>query len=339
MQNLNSLSLSTLRTIEVLARHASLRAAADELGVTPGALSQRLAKAESALGQTLFTRASTGLTPTETCRAIAPRLTATFQDLSSIVADLQESRKNTLTVTVATIFASRWLIWRIKQFTDQYPDISLRLLPANDVVDLDHSEADVGIRVGPDMKSEGATKLLDKRVFPVCSPQMAAQITKPADLLAFPVIRENEHYIGWEAWLSDMDLAGTKLIPGPTYPDGSLCLDAAMTGQGVFMAWETLACDALERGLVASPFALRSEVGSSYWFVTSKRAAGNPAVKRFRNWLIRELEQSLKQWGSDRFLRLYFWHLAQKKVERPLWVIRSIVPEQPSFWQGSPSRS
>ncbi len=301
MQNLNSLSLSTLRTIEVLARHATLRGAADELGVTPGALSQRLAKAESALGQTLFTRSSTGLTPTETCRAIAPRLTATFRDLSNIVADLQESRKNTLTVTVATIFASRWLIWRIKHFTDQNPDISLRLLPANEVVDLDNSEADVGIRVGPGME-EGAhaTKLLGKRVFPVCSPTIAAQIQRPADLVAFPVIRENEAYIGWDAWLSDMGLKGTPLQPGPTYPDGSLCLDAAMTGQGIFMAWETLACDALERGLIASPFDRRSDIGSSYWFVTSKRAQGNQAVKRFRSWLITELEASQQQWGSDR---------------------------------------
>ncbi|TLP47153.1 LysR family transcriptional regulator [Cohaesibacter sp. CAU 1516] len=301
MQNLNSLSLSTLRTIEVLARHATLRGAADELGVTPGALSQRLAKAEAALGQTLFIRSSTGLEPTNTCRAVASRLTATFRDLSGIVADLQQTRKNSLTVTVATIFASRWLIWRIKHFTDQNPDISLHILPANDVVDLDNSEADVGIRVGPDMGAgEGATKLLDKRVFPVCSPAIAAQVKSPADLLAFPVIRENENYIGWDAWLSDMGVKDTALKPGPTYPDGSLCLDAAMTGQGIFMAWETLACDALERGLVASPFALRSEVGSSYWFVTSKQAETNQAVKRFRCWLIRELEDSLQQWGSDR---------------------------------------
>lgn len=277
-----------------------MRNAAQELGVTVGALSQRLAKTEAALQQTLFVRSSTGLQPTDICKEIAPRLTSAFRELSNIVSDLQQSNQNSLTVTVATIFASRWLIWRIKKFTDQNPHICLRILPTNDVVDLDNSEADVGIRVGADFgPGDGITKLLDKLVFPVCSPDIAAQIKTPADILKFPIIRENDKFIGWEAWLTEVGLADQNLRPGPTYADGSLCLDAAMTGQGIFMAWETLACDALERGLVSSPFSIRSDIGSSYWFACSKQSERNPSVRKFKSWLKDELECSVAHWNKQ----------------------------------------
>lgn len=300
MQNLNNLSISSLRTVEVLARHSSMRSAAEELGVTVGALSQRLAKTEAALQQTLFVRSSTGLQPTDICKEIAPRLTSAFRELSSIVSDIRDNNQNTLTVTVATIIASRWLIWRIKKFTDQNPHISLRILPTNDVVDLENSEVDIGIRVGARFGSDdGVTKLMDKHVFPVCSPDIAAQIKTPADILKFPIIRENDEFIGWKPWLAEVGLSGQDLIPGPTYADGSLCLDAAMTGQGIFMAWEIVACDALERGLVSSPFDIRSDLGSSYWFACSKRSMRNPSVRKFKSWLMDELECSLAHWNKQ----------------------------------------
>lgn len=297
MQNLNTIPLSALRTIEAIARHGTLRGAADELGVTPGALSQRLAKAEAALGRTLFTRTSTGLRPTDLCARIAPRLTAAVTELSSVVSDIRSSENNTLTVSVAPIFASRWLIWRIKRFNDQNPGVSLRVLPTQEVVDLDHSEVDVGIRVGTAQSfAAGATKLLDQRVFPVCSPELAAAMETPADMFKLPVIRENEKLYGWRRWLADVGIDGQVLRHGPTYADASLCLDAAMTGQGLYMAWETLASDALERGHVVAPVDRRSKTGSSYWFAVSTRSSRNPNVARFRSWLEAELECSEKFW-------------------------------------------
>lgn len=299
MRNLNAIPLSSLRTIEVIARNGTLRGAADELGVTPGALSQRLAKAEAALGQALFTRTSTGLQPTEICTQISPRLTAAIGELSSVVSDVQSIGQNTLTVTVAPIFASRWLIWRIKNFNDLNPQISLRVLPAVDVADLDHSEVDIGIRVGEDPAlGAGATKLLDQRVFPVCSPDIAARITTPDDIFNVPIIRENELLYGWRPWLAEMGLAGRDLSLGPTYADASLCLDAAMTGQGLFMAWETLACDALERGQIVAPFDVRSLTGATYWFAVRTRSQRNPSVRKFKSWLETELACSVRYWNK-----------------------------------------
>ncbi|MEM9636447.1 MAG: LysR substrate-binding domain-containing protein, partial [Pseudomonadota bacterium] len=233
MQNLNAIPLSALRAIEAIARTGTLARAADELGVTAGALSQRLTKAEAVLGQALFLREASGLKPTRVCLQVAPRLTRAIQDLSSVVSQIQVPDEDTLTISVAPIFASRWLIWRIKRFNQENQSISLRVLPTAEIVDLDHSEVDIGIRVGEDPSiGSGAVKLLDQRVFPVCSPELAQRLHTLDDLRRTPVIRENELLYGWQNWLSGQGLNVRDLQPGPTYADASLCLDAAMTGQG-----------------------------------------------------------------------------------------------------------
>lgn len=301
MRNLNSLPLSALRVIEAVARTGSLARAAEDLGVTAGALSQRLARAEEVLGQPMFLRSPGGLKPTAACARIAPRLTQALTDLSVAVAEMTADERCVLTVTVAPIFASRWLIWRIRRFNDANPAISLRLLPTTEIVDLDRSGVDIGLRHGPEaLVGSGAMRLLEQRVFPVCSPELAAGIVAPEDLLALPIICENEQLYGWDRWLAAQGLDGQALRPGPTYADGSLCLDAAMTGQGVFMAWETLACDALERGQVVSPFPQRVATGAAYWFATARHSARKPAVMKFRNWLQDELECSVRHWQSLR---------------------------------------
>lgn len=299
MPNLNSIPLSALRTVEAIARSGTLARAAEELGVTSGALSQRLTKAETALGAQLFHRTSSGLKPTDTCVAIMPRLSRAISDLAAVVADVSSAESTTLTVSVAPIFASRWLIWRIRRFNEQNPTISVRVEPNVEVVDLDRSEVDVGIRVGENPAiGSGAHRLLDQRVFPVCSPEMVQHIRAPRDLFKLPVIRENDRLYGWDTWLSEHRLSGSALQSGPTYVDASLCLDAAMTGQGVFMAWETLACDALERGQICSPFRQRSMTGATYWFATSRFSTQKSSVRKFRSWLQDELDCSVRNWNA-----------------------------------------
>ncbi|KEJ98109.1 transcriptional regulator, LysR family [Pseudosulfitobacter pseudonitzschiae] len=299
MENLNAIPLSALRAIEAIARNGTLGLAADELGVTAGALSQRLAKAEAAFGQSLFVRTAAGLKPTPIFADVVPRLTHAISELSSIVADIRLPKENTLTVSVAPIFASRWLIWRINKFNQQNPNLSVRIVPSLEVINLDLSEVDVGIRVSQDAAiGRNAVKLLDQRVFPVCAPDLARTIHTPHDLLKLPVIRENEKLYGWKSWMSDQGIEGYSLPDGPTYADASLCLDAAMTGQGVFMAWETLACDALERGQVSAPFNLRARTGATYWFATSQRSRRKQNVNRFKDWLEAELACSISLWNS-----------------------------------------
>lgn len=297
MKALNTVNLSALRAVEAIGRTGSLSAAAAELGVTPGALSQRLAKAEAALGRTLFTRDPGGLTPTDRCAAALPRLTRALQDMAATVEDLRATGSRTLTVSVAPIFASRWLIWRIHRFTAAHPDISVRIEPTTALVDPDASGVDACIRVG---RSPGrgvdATRLLEQRVFPVCAPAIGATITTPADLFRHPVIRETEQLFGWDVWLKGRDLSLADIPPGPSYGDASLCLDAAMAGQGVFMGWETLAADQVDGQRLVAPFPERPATGASYWFVTGPHSGRRPALRSFLGWLQKEMAASVAEW-------------------------------------------
>lgn len=297
MQNLNTIPLAALRVIEAVGRTGTLSRAAHEMGVTSGALSQRLAKAEASLGQTLFIRTSTGLIPTDACSAILPRLSHAITGLSEVVSDLRNVEQSVLTVSVAPIFASRWLIWRIRRFNEQHPTISVRLDPNAEILELDRAGVDIGIRVGANLSpGKHATKLLDQRVFPVCSPDIGQSITSISDLLELPVIRENDELYGWNTWLSGQGPTPSDLRHGPIYGDASLCLDAAMTGQGVFMAWETLACDALERGQVIDPLQRRTTTDAAYWFVTTKFSSPKKTVSTFKKWLEDELACSNRNW-------------------------------------------
>jgi DNA-binding transcriptional LysR family regulator len=205
--------------------------------------------------------------------------------------------KTVLTVSVAPIFASRWLIWRIRRFNEQHPTISVRLEPNAEILNLDRAGIDIGIRVGADLSpGKHATKLLDQRVFPVCSPEFGQSVTSISDLLALPVIRENDRLYGWDTWLSGQGAKPSDLKQGPTYGDASLCLDAAMTGQGVFMAWETLACDAIEREQIIAPLQRRTATGAAYWFVTTNFSSRKKAVSTFKKWLEEELACSVRNW-------------------------------------------
>jgi LysR family transcriptional regulator, glycine cleavage system transcriptional activator len=158
------------------------------------------------------------------------------------------------------------------------------------LVDPGTSDVDVCIRVGrggwPNVKAE---KLLDQLVFPVCSPAMGESLRHPGDLATVPIIREPTPMFGWNAWLAPNGLDESILGDGPVFSDASLCLDAAVAGQGVFLGWETLACDAIAMGRLVAPFSDRYETGISYWFVTARSAPPMRAVGAFREWLTSEL--------------------------------------------------
>ncbi len=294
MQNLSRINLGGLRAIEAVGRLGSLRAAADEIGVTIGAVSQQVQKTEQQLGRRLFERRPKGLRLTPQGEAVMRHLTAGMSELSAGVALAERRQEHVLTVSVAPVFASKWLVWRLKSFNARHPDIHVRVDATQTMVDPDTSDVDVCIRVGTgDWPGVSASKLIDQRVFPVCSPMLAQQISSPKDLARFPIIRDQGQTFSWNIWLKHNGLDETILGDGPEFSDGSLCLDAAIAGQGVFLAWETVACDALRFGRLVAPFPDRYRTDLAHWFVTGQHVSKSRSVRDFERWLRRELEVSL----------------------------------------------
>lgn len=290
MVNLNTVHLNGLRAVEVVARRGSLQAAADELGVTVGAVSQQVAKTEAQIGRTLFERTPRGLVPTEISAAFLMRLSEGFSRLEEALRLVRQRDDRVLTISVAPVFAARWLVHRLDRFTKAHPNIRMRIDATMDLVNPDTSDIDVAIRVGagqwPDVRAE---LLLPQRVFPICSPAMATRLASPADLLACEAVIDARAMFTWDLWLQAAGLGGAALPVRHSFNDASLCLDAAIAGQGVMLAWRTLAGDALAEGRLVAPFDLSVPTGFGHYFITSVTRRESPAVRAFKAWVRAEL--------------------------------------------------
>lgn len=300
MKNLNLVHLSGLRAVEAVGRLGNLRLAAEELGVTIGAVSQQLQKTERQLGRGLFDRHGRGLTPTALGAEVIGRLTTGMTELSAAVALAQTRSSDTLTVSIAPVLAGKWLVWRLHRFNEAHPDIHVRVEASVALVDPNTSDVDLCIRVGqggwPDVMAE---RILGHRVFPVCSPILAKQLKSPADLANVPIIRDVGSTFDWDAWLAPQGFTQAMLGSGPEFSDAMLCIDAAIAGQGVFLAWDTLANDPIEFGQLVAPFPGRHPSGLTYWFVTSRHAPRSPAVEAFKRWIKAELDASVSREDPD----------------------------------------
>jgi LysR family transcriptional regulator, glycine cleavage system transcriptional activator len=296
MKNLNRINLGGLRAIEAVARLGNLAKAAEELGVTPGAVSQQLLKAELNLGSQLFLRHPKGLSPTLRCEELLPHLALGMLELSKAVAIAGRQHSDVLVVSVAPVFASKWLVWRIGDFSAQHPDIGIRLDATNALVDPNSSDVDICIRVGRgDWPNMVSTKVMDQLVFPVCSPEIAAGLNDPQDLASVPIIRDQSAMFGWSTWLGPTGLDDAILGKGPVFSDASLCLDAAVAGLGVFLGWDSLAQDALKSGRLVAPFHGKFPSGFAFWLVEGQSKRKTRSVCTFETWLSDRLRQDCGQ--------------------------------------------
>lgn len=301
MKSLNSIHLSGLRAVEAVARLGSLKAAAAELGVTVGAVSQQVQKTEAQLGVQLFERQNRLLLPSAHLLAMQPHLTGAMSSLATAIATTRRGREDSLTISVAPVFAGKWLVWHLKAFSKAHPGIRVRVEATIDLVDPDTSDVDLCIRVGRGpYPGLNADKLLNQRIFPVCSPTLAQQIREPKDIGRLPIIQDPGQMFTWKTWLDLFGLDASILQDGPSFSDGSLCLDAAIAGQGVFLAWETLAVYAIKSGQVVAPFPERPATEFAYWLISGRNAPKTRAKQAFGDWLKNELQTSIgRPRGAD----------------------------------------
>ncbi|MEO3385143.1 LysR substrate-binding domain-containing protein [Mesorhizobium sp. CAU 1741] len=290
MKDLNRVHLNGLRALEATGRLGSLQKAADELGVSVGAVSQHVLKAEDRLGRPVFDRTGRSLTPTEFGITFLSRLTGGFQMLDDAVASSRRHGETILTISVAPVFASKWLVPRLSGWSRLHPGIIVRLDASVALINPDTSDVDVAIRVGdgrwPGVKSE---YLLPQEVFPVCAPALAEKLRHPHDLTTMPIVRDINSTLGWNLWLDRFGIDEGELGDGHSFTDAALALDAAIAGQGVMLAWQTLAHYALSVGHLVAPFPERATTGLGYYLVTSQSRREPRKVADFKRWISSEI--------------------------------------------------
>lgn len=298
MKNLNLVHLNGLRALDAVGRLGSLQPAADELGVTIGAISQQIIKAEAQLGRQIFERTPKGMVPTDAGAAVLGRLAEGFQSLSDAITVARHRDDTILTISVAPVLAARWLVHRLHRFAERHPEIRLRIDATSRLVNLAGSDVDVGIRVGagawPGVTAE---LILEQQVFPVVAPQVARDLKTHADILRVPAVIDGLAMFSWEVWLREAGLSGEVMEQRHVFNDASLCLDAAIAGQGVMLAWQTLAVYALEQKCLVDPFGIRVATGFGHYFVTPEGQRDLPKVTAFKAWIRDEIAESMRFFG------------------------------------------
>jgi LysR family glycine cleavage system transcriptional activator len=288
--------LGALRAFEAAARLESFTRAAEELCVTQTAISHQVRLLEQTLATALFVRLPRRIELTETGKAWASAVGDAFGRLYAANRALRKApayARPTLSVTALPSFASRWLVPRLGRFLEEQPHVDLRISPSAELVDLQQSEFDVGIRYGagkyPSLKVE---KLCDDAWVVVCAPALKrrAQLKTPRDLARFTLLRDDERH-AWRTWLAARGVKSVDPEHGPLLTDSSMVVEAAVQAQGVALVRLSLAADDLAAGRLIMPFPRveKTPTGRSYYLVTTRVSAPRPELSAFCTWLRREI--------------------------------------------------
>ncbi|MBI3994270.1 MAG: transcriptional regulator GcvA [Candidatus Lambdaproteobacteria bacterium] len=288
-------SLTGLRAFEAAARNRSIKLAAQELFVTPAAVSQQIKSLEERLGGPLFLRHARSIELTQAGRGLAVQLTDSFQRISNTLDGLfPHDEAGVLTVSVLPSFAAKWLVPRLGRFRQQQPHIDVRVSASNSLVEFGLDDVHLGVRSGrgvyPGLRSD---YLLPGHLFPVCSPSLlkgAAPLREPADLRHHTLLHAEPS--DWPKWLNTHGVTAVNGTRGPRFSDDGLMLDAAIDGQGVAISREILVADDLARGLLVAPFGRLQVHDWDFFVVCPLSMADLPKIVAFREWIMEEARKT-----------------------------------------------
>jgi LysR family glycine cleavage system transcriptional activator len=224
--------LNSLRAFEAAARHLSFTKAAEELHVTPAAISHQIKALEEQLGVPLFRRLTRALRLTEAGQAALPPMRDGFDRLADAVDLLRAHEESgAITVSLDPSFAAKWLVPRLDRFRAAHPDLDLRLDATDKLADFQRDNVDLAIRYGggnyPGLEVE---RLLSEEIFPVCSPKLlegSAPLAQPGDLRHHTLIHlewdsEDVTAPTWRMWLLAAGIHDIDFTRGPVFSMTSL---------------------------------------------------------------------------------------------------------------------
>ncbi|MGI9524006.1 MAG: transcriptional regulator GcvA [Hyphomicrobiaceae bacterium] len=293
--------LNALRAFEAAARHLSFSRAAEELHVTPAALSHQIKGLETFLGLKLFMRKIRAIELTDAGRTLYPGLHAGFGQLRQAVGSLDRMRDDrVLVISAPPGFTAKWLAPRLYRFLSQNPDIDARISSTPAMVDFQADGVDVAIRnmVQTDRLDEMiCDKLVDICLLPVVSPRYLEahgpldepEALKGATLIFDESLPQIYGLPTWSDWLAEAGVMNTDLQRGLRFNSADHALDACVEGAGVLLAHYTLAHDDLRTARLLAPFPLKLKTIRGFHFVCPAGSETRPKVAAFRKWLHDEM--------------------------------------------------
>ncbi|MEM1199234.1 MAG: transcriptional regulator GcvA, partial [Pseudomonadota bacterium] len=271
--------------------------AAEELSVTPAAVSHQVKALEALYGVSLFQRLTRALRLTEAGQAALPFI---GQGLDKLAHGADQMRahagRQILTISVSPSFGAMWLVPRLEGFRTRHPEIEIRLDGTDRLATVGADGVDVAVRYGPGgYKGVRADFLVAQKNMPVCSPALLEgphPLRSPVDLAHHTLLHIDwkEAEASWRMWLLAAGLTSIDPTKGPHYTMESMAVQAALEGQGVALVGDVLVADELAAGRLVRPFdaALNTPLSFSYYLISAQSDVEEPKVAAFRGWLLEE---------------------------------------------------
>ena len=294
--------LNALRAFESAARHSSFLLAAQELNVTPAAVSHQVKSLEQHLGVPLFKRLARGVSLTDAGRELLPEITRGFAHFGRGVGSVTGGvLSGLLIVTVLPSFANHWLIPRLPGFLNAFPDIDLRIQSTGTEQQKFTGESDVQIRFGGgDYPGRRVSLLLTDEIFPVCAPTLLNRnpIRTFADLKNHRLLQDinispAERTMTWKQWFRDVGGLEAPDVRTVEFNESALLTQAVVYGQGVALGRRSLVREYIRTGRLTRPFREVQPSEFAYYTVLAEEKAEHPRVKVFVQWLEEEVRKDI----------------------------------------------
>ena len=283
--------LNSLKAFEASGRQLNFRLAAEELGVTQGAVAQHVRALEALLKAKLFERHARGLTLTDEGRRYLPPIRRAFDMIAEATTNLAP-HDTVVTISSTPSFATKWLVPRLGAFAEDNPNIRVRIDASNALANFQTDGVDIAIRQGKPPFGPGlvAEPLFASELVAVCHPDLATgphSISSPEDL-RHHVLLEDTHGL-WPLFLE-------KALGGKQFPDSkttnfsqtSLAIDAAIARQGVALTNRAFVEADLEANRLCQPFPFSTTAEEGYYVVAPREPRNPGIVAIMRRWLIEQ---------------------------------------------------
>ncbi len=300
---LNAQTQAWLQVFACAARHLSFTRCAEELHVTPGAISQQMRQLEERLGFKLFHRVARGLELTAEGQRLATTLNQAYGLIDAELRRLNAGQFGGV-VRLRSIpsFLGKWLTPRLPRLQARFPDLQLRLVAEDSSWSLREGEFDLAIDLNDgSYPGLASTPLMEEEIFPVCAPSLLAgrpPLERPEDLEFYPLLhditawRGSYEYAEWEFYLASIGAPALDVRRGHTFNRNHLTIEAAIAGMGVAIARRALITDELARGvLVVPPFGRSVPAHKRDMLLYAQGALADPRLRALHDWLVQEVDQ------------------------------------------------
>lgn len=291
--------LNAIRAFEAVARHLSITVAADELNVTPGAVSRQIRGLEEFIEQPLFVRGHRQITLTPAGQQYFEAVARLIEELRSATRALKRPpARRQIKVRAYTTFAMQWLIPRLASFHQEHPKIEVLLTASLEPVDFQREDLDAAIRLGAgDWPNCHCYVLSENQLAPVCSPALLDQapgLHGPRDVASYTMLHSLARPDDWAHWLRAMGVMGqVDARAGMSYQSSSMAYAAAVGGQGIAMAQLFLVERELKEGKLVRPFEQAVDMGAyTYYLLTPRHRPEAEDMTTFRLWLLEQARQT-----------------------------------------------